>query len=126
MTNFGSEYLGVRTVYHCTNQAAARSTRSQKMMKPGRSGLFGPAIYFTDNEAAARHKCSHHDPSGPQYDEVLVYRVDFGTALVVQGTSWKSMNRYRLSQYGCDSLKGRSHSGADWEYVIYDPSLPIP
>jgi hypothetical protein len=126
MTNLGTENIGVRTVYHCTSRPAAQAIQAQKVMRPGRSGLFGPAIYFADTQQAARHKCGHHDSSGPQYDVVIPATVNFGKALVLQGTCWKSMNAAKLAQYGCHCVKGRSHVGADWEYVIYHSSLSIP
>jgi hypothetical protein len=126
MTNFGTEYIGVRTLHHSTSRLAAQAIQAQKVMRPGRSGLFGPAIYFADTQAAARHKCRYHDSSGPQYDVVISVTLNFGKALVLQGTCWKSMNAAQLAQYGCNCVKGRSHAGADWEYVVYHSSLSIP
>jgi hypothetical protein len=112
--------LGMKRLCHCTNSYSWNQISQSRVMRPGNNGLFGPGIYFTEAEWSARHKCAHHDPNGPACDAVLWATVNLGTTLVVEGTRWKHINAAELAKYGCTSLMGRSHSGAEWEYVVYD------
>jgi hypothetical protein len=91
-------------------------------MQPGQTGLFGAGIHFTDAEWSAGHKCAHNDPRGQGYNVVLWFNVNLGRALVLEGTQWKHMNLSLLAAKSCHSVMGRSHSEAQWEYVVFDSS----
>jgi hypothetical protein len=85
-------------------------------MRPEAAGLFGKAIYFADRERAARSKCDHHEDS--DRDIVLEVEADLDRTLIVEGTEL-------LSFYRCNSVIGRSHSEANWEYPVYDSGRVI-
>jgi hypothetical protein len=52
---------------------------------------------------------------------VLTLRVDFGDALVIQGSSYH-MTSDILKGHGCQSVKGRKAYTSKWEFVVYDSS----
>lgn len=112
------EYIGIETVYHCTNKQAGGRIWRESQMKPGNKGMFGAAIYFADTKEAARYK-AQYDGSGD--DVVLKATVDFGMTLVLEHPD-HTMTASRLQSQGCDSIKGRSSPGADWEYAVFDPT----
>jgi hypothetical protein len=114
---FTREHVGTLVVYHCTNAEAAKSIYAQGEFKPGSHGMFGPAIYFAETEAAARYKASH-DGAG---DAVIVTaKVNFGEALVFDSAR-PAMSVESLKGFGANSVKGRSSPEAAWEYVVFDP-----
>jgi hypothetical protein len=111
------ENIGKMRVYHCTNHRAALQILAQGVFRPGTSGLFGAGIYFAESEASARHKAAH-DGSGD--GAIIRADVDFGWAAVYEGG--RRLTAAAISAQGCQSVKGRSSSGADWEYVVFDSS----
>jgi hypothetical protein len=106
------------TLYHVTTWDRAQQIVNAQRMYPGSNGLFGAGIYLAETSAAAFEKARCDGRPGTT---VLAVVVNLGTALVVEG-AWYSCNSTAVSSRGCRSVKGRSHSGAKWEFVIYDDS----
>jgi hypothetical protein len=111
-----SSHFQVLRLCHATTKSNAQSIFSSGKMYPGRSGLFGAGIYFADCGTDAVLK---YNGDGLQAEAIIWANVQVGKQLVVEGQD-KLMNQSKLQSLGYDSVKGRSYSGAGWEYVVYD------
>jgi hypothetical protein len=89
-------------------------------MIPGNGGMYGPGIYFADSKDIAMKK-QQRDGVLRGIAIVLTLRVDFGDALVVEG-SYGHMTPEILKARGCQSVKGRRTPISGWEFVLYDSS----
>jgi hypothetical protein len=119
----GIDGVGCKTVFHATNYQAAISILRSRQMLPGRRGLYGGGIYFAGDPKIALHKQAQ-DGIKVGVAILLTVLVDFGDALVIEGKA-SDMTAEQLNSRGCQSVKGRKHPAAGWEFVVYDSSRII-
>jgi hypothetical protein len=109
-----TEPIGPRTVYHATSKEIAQQILSAGSMSHVTRGAFGTGFYFEDTVEQAREK------SGLGSAAVAIQAtVDFGVAAVLNRPD-KTITLERLRSADCDSVKGRSSTGQQWEYVVYE------
>jgi hypothetical protein len=113
-----TEWIGTKRVYHATNRAGLLKVLRGKDMKPRTEGLFGPGIYFAATPESAVHQGLLDDEA---HATLVTADVNFGRALVVEGAH-RDLNRDEVNARGADSVKGRSSSRANWQYVVYEPT----
>jgi hypothetical protein len=111
-------FLGTKTLYHATTRKRAAMIKKEQRMKAGRSGMYGAGIYFATSREAAAYKSQHDGRPG---DVIIKADVDLGWAFVIKGPKSDLKSR-DIGRFQCTSVKGKSRSGADWEYCVYDPA----
>jgi hypothetical protein len=108
-----------KEVFHATNFAAGLGILATGGLQPGSRGLYGAGIYFAESSQFAMDKARY---DGAARGAIVVFKVlaDFGRALEIEGAC-SDMTGERVKERGCQSVKGRSWVGAQWEFVLYDP-----
>ena len=105
-------------LYHLTNKDSGKLISDSKIMKPGKGGMFGPGIYFSDTVDKCKRKSLHGK-------EVLITaKVTLGISLnVIKYVSCicPSLNYEKIKKYGCDSLTASPGKGGVnfIEYAVY-------
>jgi hypothetical protein len=87
-------------------------------MMPGKGGLFGGGMYFAATPEIAMYKQAK-DGFRMGAAILLTVLVDFGDALVIEGSAHNMTNEI-LNARGCQSVFGRQNPASGWEYVVYD------
>ena len=105
-------------LYYLTNFLSGKLISDSKIMKPWKSGMFGPGIYFSDTVEKCRHKIVHGK------DMLITAEVKLGISLNVLKSNrrvCRGLNYEKIKKYGCDSLTAPPEgSGVNYiEYVVY-------
>ncbi len=98
-------------LYHMTSSTGAGSIVTQKYMKPGSQGMFGPAIYFAETREACQKKAKYQDA-------LLIAKVKVGVSLICRRADY-NLNYQTVSSLGCHSVKGVD-CVTSVEYAIYN------
>jgi len=121
----GSDYEGVRTLYHHTSSEAADSILDSQHMRLGPNGEMGKGIYFATSAADARRKAMH----GGQGGVTLEAQVDLGYCrrfnehdrnwhCIMRGLSASRIGE--LKKQGFSSIALDRNNGR--EYAVYESS----
>jgi hypothetical protein len=98
----------IQTLYHQTNEAAARKILASQRFRPGSHGMAGPGIYFATSKNHTSHKTTS---SGV----ILQAQVQLGRIAFLDKHGDKSLTR---APRGYDSVCIDRDNGQ--EFVIYD------
>ena len=109
-----SSYLGSMTLYHATNESAARSIL-QNGFRCGSDGCVGGGIYFADSKSSARHKSRRGD------SVVLRAEVSMGDAQVFRGSA-SNVNSSRVDRSRSVYLPDGASGEGESEYVVFSDS----
>lgn len=108
-------------LFHATSVEAAVSITRNKSFRPGKTGMFGGAIYLGDSEKRALRISTAAKPvKGTQWAVIKVL-ADAGRSLVleVKGMERIPVERAQLEAVGCNAVRNDEHA----LYAFYDPSL---
>jgi hypothetical protein len=111
--NRTGNWSNMKTLYHCTNQDSARSILSNMEFRPGKSGMFGPGIYFAATPRKAKHKAMM---DGNGHAVTIAAEVFLGFMLQVPSAR-HSLTKEEVYSYGCHSVHGLANSGD--EYIVF-------
>lgn len=109
-----SSDLGTRTLYHATNESAARSIL-ENGFRCGSDGCVGGGIYFADSRESAIHKSRRGS------SVVLRCRVNLGTAQIFHGSASK-VSSSRIDRSGSVYLPDGASGQGDSEFVVFSNS----
>ena len=105
------------TLFHMTDEDAARSIARSQTFRPGTSGMFGAGIYFAQSESDCKGKAH-------KVGAVLRAKVALGRSLVCKSAQTR-LDARTLAGYGCHSVKGTAPAVSRDEYAVFDPEQVI-
>ena len=100
------------TLFHMTDEDAARSIARSQTFKPGTSGMFGAGIYFAQSPEDCKGKAH-------KVGAVLRAKVALGRSLVCKSAE-RHLDARTLAEYGCQSVKGTAPAVSRDEYAVFD------
>jgi hypothetical protein len=101
------------TLFHMTDEDAARSIARSQAFRPGTSGMFGAGIYFAQSGSDCKGKAH-------KVGAVLRAKVALGRSLVCKSAQTR-LDARTLAGYGCQSVKGTAPAVSRDEYAVFDP-----
>jgi hypothetical protein len=101
-----------RTLFHMTDEDAARLISRSQTFRPGTSGMFGAGIYFAQSPEDCKGKAH-------KVGAVLRAEVSLGRSLVCKSAQ-RHLDARTLEGYSCQSVKGVAPAVSRDEFAVFD------
>jgi uncharacterized membrane protein YgcG len=101
-----------RTLFHMTDEDAARLISRSQTFRPGTSGMFGAGIYFAQSPEDCKGKAH-------KVGAVLRAEVSLGRSLVCKRAQ-THLDARTLEGYSCQSVKGVAPAVSRDEFAVFD------